>query len=128
MAVLTDPARAYRRVQRDAAILGSDQRALILLCYDEFLAAISSALHADRYGSPGLLREALGHAASALSAIRAGTDPAHPIAVVLESMFDAAHRAIRGAMVNFRSVSLQSLYDDFNDIRRALAAAPDAHQ
>ncbi len=122
MLTLSDPGRAYRRVQRDAAILGSDSRALTLLCYDEFLEALASALHADAHELTGLLRQALDRASTALSAIRAGTDADHPMAAVLGSMFDAADRAVRGAMVRFHSQSIEAIKDDFTDIRAALSA------
>ncbi len=123
MLAISDPARAYRRVQRDAAILGSDARALTLLCYDELLEAIAAALHADARQSRALLRKSLDRAISALSAIRVGTDPAHPMTPVIVSMFDAADRAMRGAMVRFHPHSLEAVRDDFADIRAALAAA-----
>ncbi|WP_114521722.1 hypothetical protein [Altererythrobacter sp. ZODW24] len=70
-----------------------------------------------------MARKALDRASAALSAIRAGTDADHTMAPVLGSMFDAAERALRGAMVRFQPVSLQAVRDDFMDIRTALGAA-----
>lgn len=123
MIALSDPGRAYRRVQRDAAIMGSDGRALTLLCYDEFLDAISAALHADTNHSADGFRRALGRANQALAAIHAGTDPAHPLAPVLGGFLDAAGRALRAAMVQSTPHSLETIRDDFREIRAALAEA-----
>lgn len=121
MATLPNPALAYRRVQRDAAIMGADPRALTLLCYDEFLDALGAALHADARGSAARCRSALDRAFAALSAIRAGTDSGHPVAELLESMFGAAEGGLRAAMIRFNRQSLQTIRDDFADIRAALA-------
>ncbi len=123
MRAAADPRSAYRRVERDAAILGSDSRALTLLCFDELITSIASAVHADRSGLLARRAEALLRANSALSALQAGTDPGHPLAGAMQAMFGAAERSLRSAMVRFMPGPLEMIVADFTDIRAAMSAA-----
>lgn len=123
MLVSANAKSAYRRVERDAAILGSDSRALTLLCFDEFITSLSSALHADRRGSFVQRGDALLRANAALSALHAGTDPGHPLAGAMREMFGAAERTLRSAMVRFTAGSVEIVLHDFIDIHAALSAS-----
>ena len=40
------PQDAYRRIEIDARIGGSDPRQLVMLCYEQLIGALGSALHA----------------------------------------------------------------------------------
>lgn len=119
----SNPKSAYRRVERDAAILGSDSRALTLLCFDELTSSLASALHADRRGSFIQRGEALLRASLALSALQAGTDPGHPLSGAMNAMFGAAERSLRSAMVRFSPGPVEAIKADFTDIRAAMSAA-----
>lgn len=121
--VRADVRGAYRRVDRDAAIMGSDPRALTLLCFDEFTAALASALHAHNRGLNDRRNDALPRASSALSALRVGIDPAQPIAATLTGLFDLADRSLRSVMVRFDPVQVATMAQDFAEIREAMAVS-----
>lgn len=116
-----DIARAYRRVDREAAILGSDPHALTILCFDELLASLKQALRFDADAYPAKRNDALIRANAALSALRMGIDPAHPVAGALTGLFDLAERSLRGAMVRFNAAPIEAIAQDFADIRQAMA-------
>ena len=123
MLALATPKAAYRRVERDAAILGSDARALSLYCFDELETSLASALHANRTGAYARRGTALSGAIGAISALRTGTDPGHALAAAMHALFDAADRSLRASMVDFRPLSLEAIRQDFTEIRLAMFGA-----
>ncbi len=116
-----DIARAYRRVDREAAIMGSDPRALTLLCFDEFASALGSALHADAAGAHGRRNDAVMRALSALAALRLGIDPSQSLAAAMTGLFDLAERSLRVSIVAFAPATISAILADFREIRVAMA-------
>ncbi|MGB7408952.1 MAG: flagellar protein FliS [Pontixanthobacter sp.] len=113
-------ADAYRKVEREAAIMGSNPRALTILCYDELIASLESALNAHRRDVPDRRRDALHRAASALAALQLGIDRSLPIAVAISGLFDLAEQSLRTAIIRFTPAPIEAMTRDFIDIRDAM--------
>jgi flagellar protein FliS len=126
MLAQADPAEAYRLVSRDAHIEGADAQALLRLCYDEAIAALDRAIFATDRQRWDLRGRALSRAASAVTALRRGVDPAHPLASALYAIYDAAAAAIAGGVSSRDVAVLHRVRNDLTDIASALFAPAQA--
>lgn len=113
------PAEAYRRVQMDARIFGSDAPALVRLCLEEACSALGRAIYAARHGHNDLRQRALGRALDAVSALRAGLNRESPLAAAFTTIYDHAESCIRQGMLKFDPDQIAAMLGDLEDIRIA---------
>lgn len=113
------PAEAYRRVQMDARIFGSDAPALVRLCLEEACSALGRSIYADRHGHHDLRRRALGRALDAIGALRAGLDRDSVLAEAFTTIYDHAENSIRQGMLKFNPAAIAAMLADLEDIRIA---------
>lgn len=113
------PAEAYRRVEMDARIFGSDAPALARLCLEEACSALSRSIYASRHGHNDLRGRALARALDATSALRSGLDRDNPLSDAFTTIYDHAENCIRRAMLQFDPVQVAQLQADLEDIRTA---------
>ncbi len=115
------PAEAYRRVEREACIAGSDSGGLVRLCLEEVISALGQAIWADRSARPHLRSRSLMRAQSGLLALKLGVDRESPISTSLFTLYDAALDAIVTAQRRFDPVIMEKVRADMSDIRAAFA-------
>lgn len=121
MLLLRSPQEAYRKVDFDARIAGADPQALVALCFEQFGAALGTALWADGHCDNVVRSRALTRALAALTALQMGIDPAAPIAPALGQLFRAARAALLGSVPHFDHAAIAAVRRDFADIARAMA-------
>lgn len=114
------PSEAYRKIDFDARVAGSQPQELTLLCYEQLVAALSRADFADRQADNAARSAALAQALSAVTALKLGTDPTHPIAEALQIMFENARLRILASVPVFDRAGLASVRADFAEIGSAL--------
>ena len=73
MLALRNPADAYRRVDFDARVAGSDAKSLVLICYETLDIALASAIHAAARGDNPGKSAAITRAMSAITALQLGS-------------------------------------------------------
>ncbi|MXP44940.1 flagellar export chaperone FliS [Allopontixanthobacter sediminis] len=113
------PAEAYRRVQMDARIFGSDAPALVRLCLEEACSALGRSIYAARHGHNDLRQRALARALDAVAALRAGLNRDSELAEAFTTIYDHAENSIRQAMLKFDSAKIAAMLGDLEDIRIA---------
>ncbi|GFE75114.1 flagellar export chaperone FliS [Novosphingobium sp. TCA1] len=116
------PVEAYRRVDFDARVSGAGPAELVHLCYEHLVAALGTAIHADRKGDNGLKSRSLTRALTAITALHLGVSGSSEIAAALNQLYDAARRTVLDSAVTFDAPSLQALRADFAEIGQALLA------
>lgn len=120
MLMLRSPQEAYRKVDFDARIAGADPQALVALCFEQFDAALGTALWADGQGDNTARSRALTRALAALTALQLGIDAAAPIAAALGQLYRAARVALLGSVPHFDPAAIAAVRRDFADIARAM--------
>ena len=123
MLALTNPRDAYRKVDFDARVAGAGPQELVALCFEQFVAALGSALFAAEQADNRLKSRALTRALSALTALELGINTADPIASTLVQVFGAARRALLDNVVTFDAVTIRTVHQDFAEIGAALQLA-----
>ncbi|WP_338466876.1 flagellar protein FliS [Novosphingobium sp. ZN18A2] len=115
-----DPSEAYRRVDFDARVNGASPQQLVDLCLEQLTGSIDRAVFADARGDNAMKSAALTRAVAALTALQLGVDSANPASGALLQLYGAARRAVLDSAVAFDPATLNSIRDDFNDIRKAM--------
>lgn len=120
MLVPRSPTAAYRQIELDARVAGSDSPGLVLICYEQFGAALGLAIQADRkqdnLGKSGALTRAL----SALTVLQLGLDQHSPIAAALSAVFEDARRSILDSAALFDAERIARVRSDFAEIETLL--------
>lgn len=115
-----DPAAAYRKVELDARVEGSDGAGLTRLCLEESIAELARAHLAQARGDRLLRNHALTRAASGIAALSRGVAQDNPLRGPLLALYGAAEHAVRAALLDFRVDVLARVKQDLVDIRAAL--------
>jgi flagellar protein FliS len=116
------PVEAYRRVDFDARVSGAGPAELVHLCYEHLVAALGTAIHADRNGDNGLKSRSLSRALTAITALHLGVSGESEVAAALNQLYDAARRTVLDSAIAFDARSLAALRADFAEIGQALLA------
>ena len=120
---LRSPNEAYRRVEFDARVSGSDPRHLTELCYEQLIGSLGSAVFGQERGDNAAKSQALTRALSAVTALQLGVSGEGATPDALRHMYEAARRTILDSALNFDPPKLTGLRQDFIDISRALSSA-----
>lgn len=118
-----EPAEAYRRVELDAWIAGSDQRQLTRVCLSEANAALARALLWDQRGDAARSDKALLMAVSCVQALLLGVDRAHPLGGALLNVYGEAGSRLTASLRRFDRARVAAVRQDLLDMERAFAAA-----
>lgn len=127
MLALRSPNEAYRRVDFDARVEGSDPRHLVGLCYEQLISSLGSAIFAQERGDNALKSKSLTRALSAITALQLGVSGDDSMAQALRHLYEAARCAILDSALNFDAGKLGTIRKDFIDIAHAMnssVAAP----
>lgn len=117
LALCDDPATAYRRVEFDARVEGSDGAGLTRLCLEQALVEIARARAATARRARA---DALGRAGSALLALSEGVAPDNPLRAALRSFYGGARAAVLGSIARFDSARLGAVERDLSDVMALL--------
>ncbi len=117
---LSSPSEAYRRVDFDARVAGGDPRDLTLLCYERLDTALGRALLAEQRSDVAGRSKALTDALAALTALKLGLDPAHPLAASFKIMFDNARQQLLNGVPKIDVAAVSTLREDFAELAGAL--------
>jgi flagellar protein FliS len=114
------PNEAYRRVDFDARVEGSDPRHLVGLCYEQLVSSLGSAIFAQERRDNGLKSQALTRALSAITALQLGVVGVDKTAEALRHLYEATRRAILDSAIQFDAEILGTIRNDFIEISRAM--------
>ena len=120
MHALRSPRDAYTRVEFNARIAGASAAELVLVCYDQLVAALAKAERAASTGNNQTKSEALTRAVSALTALQLGVDRSQPIANSLLQFYAAARKTVLDSVLRFDAPAIQTLRRDISDIAQAM--------
>ena len=120
MHALRSPRDAYTRVEFNARIAGASAAELVLVCYDQLVAALAKAERAASTGNNQTKSEALTRAVSALTALQLGVDRSQPIASSLLQFYAAARKTVLDSVLRFDAPAIQTLRRDISDIAQAM--------
>lgn len=123
MLAIRSPNEAYRRVDFDARVEGSDPRHLVNLCYEQLVSSLGSAIFAQERRDNSLKSQSLTRALSAITALQLGVSGDHDTAQALRHLYEATRRAILDSALNFDAALLGTIRQDFVEISRAVNAA-----
>ena len=124
MIAQTNPLEAYRRVDFDARVAGADPAQLVLLCYEQLISSLGSALFAAERGDNALKSQSLTRALAALTALRLGVSGTGGIAPALLQMFETARKAVLDSVLVFDPRTIGLIRQDFIEISRAILRGP----
>ncbi|MEO5598690.1 MAG: flagellar protein FliS [Novosphingobium sp.] len=116
------PQEAYRRVEMDARVNGSDARQLVSLCYEQLISALGSALHAAARGDNRGKSAGMTRAMASLTALQLGVSGETGIATALRHFYEAARRTLLDNVLAFDADAISAMRQDFIDIGRATGA------
>lgn len=116
------PVEAYRRVDFDARISGARPAELVHLCYEHLVAALGTAIHAERSGDNGLKSRSLTRALTAITALHLGVTGDSSVAAALNQLYDAARRTVLDSAMAFDPPAMEALRADIAEIGQALLA------
>jgi len=117
------PHEAYRRVEFDARIGGSDPRQLVTLCYEQLIGALGLALVAHDRGDNAAKSSAITRALSALAALQLGVSGDDEVAKALRHLYEATRRSLLDMVLAFDPATVTTMRGDYVDILRAVSAA-----
>ena len=120
MIAQTNPLEAYRRVDFEARVAGADPAQLVLLCYEQLIGSLGSALFAAERGDNAFKSQSLTRALAALTALRLGVSGTGGIAPALLQMFEAARKAVLDSVLAFDPQTIGLIRQDFIEISRAM--------
>ena len=115
-----DPAAAYRRIELDARVEGSDALELARVCLDEAIAQLRRAALAEARGNRFARNDALMRAAAGIAALQRGVARDNPLRGPLLTLYGSAELAVRAALADYRRAVLDRVSDDLRDIRALL--------
>ncbi|TCM18849.1 flagellar protein FliS [Novosphingobium sp. PhB165] len=115
-----NPNDAYRRVDFDARVNGAKPADLVHLCYEHLVAALGTAIHAERIGDNALRSRSLTRALTAITALQLGISGESSMAAALNQLYEAARRTVLDSAISFDSRQIGTLRKDFEEIGRAL--------
>ena len=118
-----NPHDAYRKVQVNARILGSDNKELVAFCFEQVVSEVGRAIRAHEMGDAANRSEGLTRANAAITALEMGLDRNNPVAGALEQLYGAARETILNCVVSFDPEALREMRADFAEIGAALTAA-----
>lgn len=124
MLALTDPNEAYRRSEIDARIRGSQAGDLVTFCLDQAISGLGHAVLAHRQGNATIRSKGLTRALTAITALGMGIDRASPMAEPLLQLYGAARKTLLDCVSRFDDAALDTIRNDFSEIRAAFSAAP----
>jgi flagellar protein FliS len=122
------PHEAYRRVDFDARVEGADPAQLVVMCYEQLVGALGSALFAHERRDNMLKSQSLTRGLSAITALRLGIVGDEGIAVALRQLYEATRRSILDSALNFDPEIIARMREDFVEICRAMAQASAAQR
>lgn len=111
---------AYRKVDFEARVHGSDRFALVELCYEQLAGALGTALHAERTGDNRLKSQSITRALSAITALQLGLAGADGVAASLRRFLGAASRIVLDSATSFSPAAVAALRDDVIEVATAL--------
>jgi flagellar biosynthetic protein FliS len=117
------PHDAYRRVELDARIGGSDPRQLVTLCYETLIGALGSALHAHDRGDNQKKSESLTRALSSLTALQLGVTGEDEITWALRHLYEATRKTLLDSVLTFDAKAITLIRQDYIDILRAMTGS-----
>ena len=120
MLALHSPREAYRRVEFDARVSGAKPAELVLVCFEQFGAAVARAQSAAASGDNLLKSQSLTRALAALTALQLGIDQRQPLAPALDQFYTAARRTVLDSVLRFDHAALAAVDRDMADIAAAL--------
>lgn len=123
MLLNASPTEAYRRVDFDARVEGASQEELVLLCFEQLIAALGTAMHAAEIGDNALKSSSLTRALSAVTALQLGVSESGGVAQALRQIYENARRTILDSALDFNPGRLTTLREDFREIGQALREA-----
>lgn len=116
------PQEAYSRVEFDARVAGASPRELVMLCYEQLVAALGTALHADRAGDYRARSQAITRSLTALTALELGIEGEGVVVTALRTFFAASRRTILDAVPRFEPHRVETLRSDCREIMLTMAA------
>lgn len=123
MLALRNPHEAYRRVDFDARVAGSDPAHLVALCYEAATSAMSRALHAHASGDNLAKSQALTRALSAVTALQLGVAGEEGVAAALRQFYGAVRKSLLDSALAFDAQAIETIRKDLIEITAALMAA-----
>ena len=123
MLALRNPQEAYRRVDFDARIASAAPGELVVLCLEQFVTAIGSALVAHERQNNALKSQSITRALTVLTALQMGLDGKVAIAGALAQFYGAARRTLLDSVLHFDVATITTLRQDFLDVSKALAGS-----
>lgn len=120
MHALHSPREAYRRVEFDARVTGANPAELVLVCFEQFAAALARAQAAAASSDNLLKSQSLTRALAALTALQMGIDQRQPLALALDQFYAAARRTVLDSVLQFDAKALAAVHRDMNDVATAL--------
>ena len=120
---LSSPQEAYRRVEFDARVKGTNCAGLVLVCFEQFDRGLAAALGADTAGDNQRRSAGLTAALAAITALQLGINPTSSMAAALAHYYAAARSSLLDCVLDFRPAMIAALRADFAEVARALTAA-----
>jgi flagellin-specific chaperone FliS len=123
LALNTDPAATYRRIEFDARVSGAGHAELVTLLVEEFVSALQSALYAHEHGHNQRKSAAITRAITVLTTLELGVAPGDEgsIGATLLQFYRGGKRTVLDSVVGFDPEAIARLRDDFEDIRKSFA-------
>ena len=118
-----NPQEAYRRVDFDARVAGSDPAHLVGLCYESAASAMSRALHAHASGDNHAKSQALTRALAAITALQMGISGDTGVAASLRQFYGAVRKTLLDNALSFDTGAITTVRQDLIEIAAALMAA-----
>lgn len=117
---LLSPDEAYRKVDLDARIEGSDGEGLAKICLEAVVQSLDRACIAHRRGRSAARNAALARANAVILGMERALDPSNSLSVAMREFYGAASVMIGRAIGNFEERAIGGLRDDFDEILSAL--------
>lgn len=115
------PAAAYRRVDFEARVAGARPEELVLVCYEQAIDALGTALSAAKSGDNSRKSESLTRALAALTALQLGVDEDNPVAPAVSQWLTASRGRILDSVLHFDPAGIAELRADLGEIAGAFA-------
>lgn len=120
----TDPAAAYKRVDFEALVAGSDSDGLVRMCFSDANAALDRALWADANHRADVRRKALERAQMGIITLLSGLDMAQPVSKSLDVFYRSLLARVTNAQKHFNRTAVEMTRDDLADIAASLTGKP----
>ena len=120
LALIENPADAYRRSAFDARVRAAKAGDLVIVCLEQVAEGLGKALAAHRKNDRSRRAEGLTHAHAALTALEMGIDRSGPLAGPLGQLYSAARKQVLNCVTDFRPEPLEKVMVDFAEIAEAM--------